>query len=217
MTQPITSPSPARGVPFPPAADPVALLRAQQRLFGACARSGLILGEAARDCAERQVAIGRAAMRELWAAAPAATRGGPARAAADWLAGLAQELGAGLEAMQRTLLEAQLAILEELRRAVAAEPAAGVETEAGATVPAAAPAEAKPKPVPSTAEPASIGAEKTEPAPVAEAAPAAAGEAVVAEAAAPAASAADGGAPERSGEASEPARPRRSRRVSAAS
>lgn len=204
MTQPITSPSPPRGVPFPPAADPVALLRAQQRLLGACARSGLILGEAARDCAERQVAIGRAAMREFWAAAPAATRGGPAGAAADWLAGLVRELGAGLEAMQRTLFEAQLAVLEELRRAVAAAPVA-------------APAEATPEAAPSAEPAASIGAETVQPALAAEATPAAAGEAVVAEAVAPAASAADGGAPERLGAVSEPARPRRGRRVSAAS
>jgi|DewCreStandDraft_4_1066084.scaffolds.fasta_scaffold00053_175 hypothetical protein len=194
MTQPITSPSPACGVPFPPTADPVALLRAQQRLLGACARSGLILGEAARDCAERQVAIGRAAMRELWAAAPAAARGEPAGAAADWFAGLVRELSAGLEAMRRTLLEAQLAVLEELRRAVAAEPAVRVETEAGAAAAAAVPSEpAAPEPVPAAEAPGSIGAGAPQPALAAEVA--------------------TGAASERPGETGEVVRPRRSRRI----
>lgn len=177
---------------MPSPADLGALLSAQERLIEACARSGRILAEAARDCAERQAAIGRSTLRDLWSAGPlglpAATPGEPASLPLERLGGLVQAIAGELGAMQRILAEAQLAVLEELRRALAperpAEPAAAAEP-----APPAAPAE----------PPAAVAAP-----------PAEAAEPAVVEAAAPAepplvAAAAAG----------EPGRPRRARKVEA--
>lgn len=181
---------------IPSPADLGALLSAQGRLLGACARSGLILGEAARDCTARQVAIGQAAMRDLWTGAPAARPG----AAVAWLGGLVREMSAELDAMRRTLLEAQLAVFEEMRRAVVGETPAGPPADRSET--AAAPqaataaehASAADEPVAAVLEPASAQAE-----PVASDA-----EPVSAAAEEPAAAA---------GEPGEAQRPRRSRRA----
>lgn len=180
----------ARSAPMLDATDLAALLQVQRRVLDAVARSGRILAEATRDCAERQAEFGRAALRDLWAAVPAAARtlaaGELPRPAVEPWGAIALQFGEQLVGLQRILLEAQLALLEELRRALAADAPAAPEA--------------------SSTDEASPDATGSEPgAPVAiEPQPAAEVEASV-----------EPPTPVAAGEPTEPARPRRTRRVAA--
>lgn len=144
MSEPRPTPVP----PSPP--DLAALLAVQQRLFEAFARSGRIVAEAARGCAERQAAIARMTLDDLLAAGlpgePAANLASLQERAAR-LGSLLEQIGQEIGALQRILAEAQLAMLEELRRAW--QPTVA---ETAAAEPATAPA-AEPAPVASAAAP----------------------------------------------------------------
>lgn len=194
-----------RPTPVPPSTpDLAALFEAQQRLFEAFARSGRIVAEAARGCAERQAAIARMTLDDLFASGLAGEPGASPpslQERAARLGSLLEQIGREVGALQRILAEAQLAMLEELRRAW--QPAVGAATEGErATAPVA-------EPTPTTTAPtAETPAAAAEP----HAAPAVA---VAAEAAAatPVDEAAAG--PVENGEAAKKSPARRSRKIAA--
>ncbi|MCS6780669.1 MAG: hypothetical protein NZ555_13320 [Geminicoccaceae bacterium] len=189
MSEPRPTPVP----PSPP--DLAALLAVQQRLFEAFARSGRIVAEAARGCAERQAAIARMTLDDLLAAGlpgePAANLASLQERAAR-LGSLLEQIGQEIGALQRILAEAQLAMLEELRRAW--QPTVA---ETAAAEPATAPA-AEPAPVASAAAPVAETAGPAE-SPAAEEAPSGEAEA----------------GPEENGEAAKKSPARRSRKIAA--
>lgn len=123
MTDPINTPT----------ADLGELLRTQQRLLEAFARTGRIVAEAARGCAERQAELTRAALHDFLGAAPL-TGGMPSHDALQErvgrMAALLERIGQEVGHMQRIVVEAQQAVLAELGRAFEAAPAASCEPAA---------------------------------------------------------------------------------------
>lgn len=130
MSEPRPTPVP----PSPP--DLAALLAVQQRLFEAFARSGRIVAEAARGCAERQAAIARMTLDDLLAGSLPGEPAASLQERAARLGSLLEQIGREVGALQRILAEAQLAMLEELRRAW--QPAVEAAAE-GERMPAAEP------------------------------------------------------------------------------
>ncbi len=138
-----------------PSADLGELLRTQQRLLEAFARTGRIVAEAARGCAERQAELTRAALHDLLAGTPLAGGMPSTDALQDQvgrMAALLERIGHEVGQMQRIVVEAQQAVLAELGRALEAapagpcEPAAEPAPEPAAAAPAPEPADERPRP-----------------------------------------------------------------------
>lgn len=202
MTEPTRHPG--GGMPSP--LDPTALLEAQTRLLAALARSGQIVAEATRRCAERQAELARAALHDLLASSPlargldgASRNSGALQDQAARLSALVERIGREIGQMQQIVADAQGAVLAELGRAFESGPA---PTARGETAPAAA--ATKPS-VPSATAPAATAATAAPTAAPTETAPSV--EETVAAATGPVESATE--APV------EPARPRRPRKVAA--
>lgn len=137
-----------------PFADLGELLRIQQRLLEAFARTGRIVAEAARGCAERQAELTRAALHGLLAGTPLAG-GMPSSDAlqdqAGRMAALLEQIGHEVGQMQRIVVEAQQAVLVELGRVLEAAPAGS--SEPTAAEPAPQPASSAPAPEPADEQP----------------------------------------------------------------
>lgn len=151
-----------------PTADLGELLRSQQRLLEAFARTGRIVAEAARGCAERQAELTRAALHDLLGAHPLAG-GVPSTDALQERVGrmavLLERIGEEVGHMQRIVVEAQQAVLAELGRAFEVAPTASCESaapeptrSAAASTPAPSdPAPSDPAPSAPASEPSADG------------------------------------------------------------
>ncbi len=120
----MTAPTSPRSAPTLPPTDLVALLEVHRRLLDATLRCNGILAGAVRAWAERQATIAGTLWRDLGGAGPASVRAmaaGEPLFSAERAAGLVEEVGGALAAMQRTWMDAQLAVLQELARALAGE------------------------------------------------------------------------------------------------
>lgn len=137
-----------------PSADLGELLRTQQRLLEAFARTGRIVAEAARGCAERQAELTRAALHDLLAGTPLVGGMPSTDALQDQvgrMAALLERIGHEVGQMQRIVVEAQQAVLAELGRALEAAPAGS--SEPAAAEPAPEPASSAPAPEPADERP----------------------------------------------------------------
>ncbi|MCL6607290.1 MAG: hypothetical protein K6T74_04270 [Geminicoccaceae bacterium] len=120
----MTEPTSPRSAPTLLPTDLVALLEVHRRLLDAALRCNGILAGAVRAWAERQATIAGAVWCELGGAGPASVRAmaaGEPLFSAERAAGLIHEVGGGLAAMQRTWMDAHLAVLQEIARALAGE------------------------------------------------------------------------------------------------
>ena len=120
----MTEPTSLRSAPTLPPTRLVALLEVHRRLLDAALRCNGILAGAVRTWAERQATIAGTLWCELGGAGPATVRAmaaGEPLFSAERAAGLVGEVGGALAAMQRTWMDAQLAVLQELARALSGE------------------------------------------------------------------------------------------------